>query len=296
MAQDQIVAAHENAAREPDTVDSVGSMLTRTRAAQGLTLAEVGNKLKFAVRQIEALEADRFDALPRGTFLRGMVRGYARLLEIDPEPLLSRIADQINLPEAEQLAARYNEPVPFSDSSKRLNIVYAVLSLAVLVIAGVVAFEWGASRGKPSDGAAAAHPPAVEIPAAPPQQGAPPAAMAAPNQAPALQTEAPPGNDTTRLAPGRPEAGRAAAPAKRTGNESLVRFRFERDSWVHVVDGSGQVLMSQLNPRGTENSVQGRPPLSLVIGNAQHVRVLFRGEPVDLAPHIKVEVARFTLP
>jgi len=32
-----------------------------------------------------------------------------------------------------------------------------------------------------------------------------------------------------------------------------------------------------------------------VIGNAQHVRVRYNDSPVDLGPHTKVEVARFTL-
>jgi cytoskeleton protein RodZ len=39
----------------------------------------------------------------------------------------------------------------------------------------------------------------------------------------------------------------------------------------------------------------GRPPFSLVIGNAQHVHLLYDDRPVDLNPYVKVEVARFTL-
>jgi cytoskeleton protein RodZ len=42
--------------------------------------------------------------------------------------------------------------------------------------------------------------------------------------------------------------------------------------------------------------VQGRGPFTLVIGNASHVRVLHNDREVDLRPHTKVEVARFTLP
>jgi cytoskeleton protein RodZ len=42
-------------------------------------------------------------------------------------------------------------------------------------------------------------------------------------------------------------------------------------------------------------SVSGLPPLSLVVGNAAGVRLLLNNRPVDLAPHIKVDVARLTL-
>jgi len=44
-----------------------------------------------------------------------------------------------------------------------------------------------------------------------------------------------------------------------------------------------------------ERVVVGVPPFSVVIGNAQHVRVTYDDEPFDLTPHIRVEVARFTL-
>jgi cytoskeleton protein RodZ len=41
--------------------------------------------------------------------------------------------------------------------------------------------------------------------------------------------------------------------------------------------------------------VRGRPPFELVIGNAAHVRLTYDGNPVDLEPHIRGEVARLTL-
>src|SRR5689334_7063572 len=97
----------------------VGAELQRAREARGLALAEVAQQLKFAPRQLEALEQDRFDLLPGGTFARGMVRNYARLLKIDPEPLVRSVGDRFEAPDAGMLAARYSQPVPFSDSARR---------------------------------------------------------------------------------------------------------------------------------------------------------------------------------
>ena len=70
---------------------------------------------------------------------------------------------------------------------------------------------------------------------------------------------------------------------------------FEIPSWVEVRDRNDRVLFSQLNPPGTEQQVQGRLPLSVVVGNARGVRLTYNGQPFDLAPHTRVEVARFTL-
>ena len=63
-----------------DAGDGVGEVLARARAALGLTISDVALQLKFAPRQIEALEQERFEQLPPGMFSRGMVRAYARLL------------------------------------------------------------------------------------------------------------------------------------------------------------------------------------------------------------------------
>ena len=72
-------------------------------------------------------------------------------------------------------------------------------------------------------------------------------------------------------------------------------MKFERTSWVEIRGGDGKVLTSQLNSGGSEQTIEGRPPFSLVIGNAQHVRLSYDDRPIDLVPHVKVEVARFTL-
>ena len=72
-------------------------------------------------------------------------------------------------------------------------------------------------------------------------------------------------------------------------------LHFDAESWVEIRDGTGKLLLSQLNPAGSEKVVQGSPPFSVVIGNAQNVRVTYDGEAFDLTPHIRVEVARFTL-
>jgi cytoskeleton protein RodZ len=63
-----------------------------------------------------------------------------------------------------------------------------------------------------------------------------------------------------------------------------------------VRDRDGRVLLSGMNRGGTTQSLAGTPPLDLVIGNAADVSVTYRGQPVDLNPYTRQNVARFTLP
>lgn len=65
-----------------------GAQLGKMREERGLSRQDVGQRLKFSLRQLDALEAGRYDELPDLMFVRAMIRAYARLLESDPEPLL----------------------------------------------------------------------------------------------------------------------------------------------------------------------------------------------------------------
>lgn len=256
------------------TEPGIGAELARAREARGMSIAEVSQILKFAPRQIEALEQDRFDRLPGNTISRGMVRNYARLLRLDPAPLLARMAGKVAVPDAGELASRYSQPVPFSDNARRSTLLYLGLSLGVLLVGGGVGFGWYQERSVARQ----------------------PAVLAAASQTLDAPTSPAPAPVPVHAAP-EPEA-RVEAPQAEDGKISGARrlvLKAEREAWIEVKDGADRLLVSSLNPAGSERVVYGQPPFSLVIGNAQHVRLLYDDKPVDLNPHVKVEVARFTL-
>ena len=271
----------------------VGAELARARQAAGLAVADVAQQLKFAPRQIEALEQGRYAELPAGTFARGMVRSYARLVKLDPGPLVERIAGQVAAPDNAAVVAATQRPIPIVDSSRRTNLTYAGLSLAILGVIAAVAFQWRSERAKAER--LAFVPAAVQAPAQAPKEPPQAVALATPNAVtPALATPAPPPEapavqESEKAAP---EKDKPAAP--QSGKHRIV-LQFERESWVEIRNRDGKVLTSQLNPAGTERAVEGLAPFDLVIGNAQYVRLSYDDRPVELAPHVKVEVARFTL-
>jgi cytoskeletal protein RodZ len=69
----------------------LGNTLKRLRESKSLSVAAVSARLKFSVRQIEALEAENWAELPGGLSLRGMVNNYGRLLETDTDLLASML-------------------------------------------------------------------------------------------------------------------------------------------------------------------------------------------------------------
>jgi len=70
---------------------SVGKMLREARKRLGMSVADIADQTKLAHRQIESLEADDFRRLPEIPFVRGFVRSYARVLQLDEQPLLAAL-------------------------------------------------------------------------------------------------------------------------------------------------------------------------------------------------------------
>ena len=73
----------------------LGAVFLTARKAKSLTQQDVSSVLRLSIKQIEALETDNFAALPEAMITRGFIRNYARLLEIDAEPLLDSYRSQV---------------------------------------------------------------------------------------------------------------------------------------------------------------------------------------------------------
>ncbi|MEW5893477.1 MAG: RodZ domain-containing protein [Pseudomonadota bacterium] len=138
-------------------LQGIGPRLAAAREAKGLATAEVAAKLRLGVRQIEALEADAYEQLPGEVFVRGFIRNYAKLLELDPDALLPSqevaVSEQLTVPSTN---------VRFQPSPIQRWLVLPVGS-AILVFALVaLLYAWLSSGDQ-----AAVEQPAPEMAAAP---------------------------------------------------------------------------------------------------------------------------------
>ncbi len=66
-------------------------------------------------------------------------------------------------------------------------------------------------------------------------------------------------------------------------------------SWIGVHDKNGKTVFSKLAKAGTEEFVEGLPPLKFHIGNASATQVIFNGETIDLTPSTYNNMARITV-
>jgi len=261
--------------------------LSQSRQAQNLTKAEVARRLKLSVWQVEALESGQYQRLPGATFVRGFIRNYARLLKLDPEELVQAttglIAQPAPLPETPPAG---DIPFPAAGSWRWRRYV----AVAAVVVAGLAVFEFFFND---EPGTATTAP--VPVAAAPSSQK--PKSAVAPErprvsraQQPAAATASSPQTEPASPAAMSQPRERVVDP-----DEREIRLVFEEESWVEIRDRNDQTIFSQLNQAGTTRRISGVPPLNIVVGNAQGVRLTYAGRDIDLARHTKIDVARLTL-
>lgn len=86
-------------------------------------------------------------------------------------------------------------------------------------------------------------------------------------------------------------AASAAAPAP----ESLLQVQAAKTSWVEVIDARGRLLLSRLVKPGETVTLDGDVPLKVRIGNAADTQLVFRGQPLALAPYTRDNLAKLEL-
>lgn len=80
--------------REPtdrfSTEETVGEILLAARERKGQSLEEASEGTRVAVKNLEYLETDNFEALPAKVYVRGFLRTYASYLGLDVEYILNK--------------------------------------------------------------------------------------------------------------------------------------------------------------------------------------------------------------
>jgi cytoskeleton protein RodZ len=294
-------------------------MLAAERERQGLSRADAAQRLHMSAYQVEALETGDYSRLPKGTFLRGFVRNYAKVLGLQADavmPLLTEDAPSHGRPGivVPTQNIRFD---PLGDRLQNPYVKAAVLAVVVVSLAFAAMYWWVSVRptafshkdgdSSPVVADSQAEPVPVTVAAAPP----PPEVVEPPKPEPVKAEPAKADArkpDAKKADPVKPDvikvAAAVAAPADAAvkmpvkapaEGGSVLKFRFHGDSWVEIRDAKGRVLLSRLNTAGSEAEVAGRPPFSVIVGNAPEVRLFYNDHEFDLEPHTRVAVARFTV-
>lgn len=224
---------------------SVGADLARAREERGLSVEDVSGATRIRAGLIRSIEADQFDPCGGAVYARGHIRGIARFIGIDPEPLVaefdrSHVEEPAPIPVPNQptdpdLAARAERRRP------NWTAAMAAALLAICALAGYGVYSNSTSKPKSS----ANDVPTTTPPSAAPTQSAP--------------TSSPPPSAVALVPP----------------HDAVVLIRVTgTKTWLHVETLSHRVLYSAILNHGEARTFRDAHGLTLVIGNAPAVQLV----------------------
>lgn len=296
-----------------------GTQLAMRRHEFNWTVEQVANQLNLAPRQILAMEADDYGALPGMAVARGFIRSYAKLLQLDSAPMLAQIA---KAPGSAEQAIPLRRAIPSTTfqphrgatrsrqgGPSKLLLILGVVILAALAAAAVsqreqLAASLPASLAGLMDRAPA---PAASVVGGEQQHGSVVDANVAP---PLHQTEAAsqpaataaaqaPAGMTPELAPATVPAAAPApsAPVAASSPQaaSSLVLNMRQDSWVEIKRADNTTVTSRVMRAGSTETFELTGPLTITVGNARGVDATVRGTPLDLAATTRNNVARLSI-
>ncbi|MFJ3318451.1 helix-turn-helix domain-containing protein [Herbaspirillum huttiense] len=129
-----------------------GAALAAARQKKGWTIEQAASLVKLAPRQIMAIEADNYAALPGLAVARGFVRSYAKVLGLDVHAVTASLPQESAVQQRDHIVPQHQLSTPFSEgplpammmstrgNSSALPIVAGVVVVALL--AGAAAVRW----------------------------------------------------------------------------------------------------------------------------------------------------------
>lgn len=119
---------------------SPGMLLRQARDGQGLSVTEVASRLKLRRELIEQLEADDFGGSVEGTFVRGYLRAYAKLLQLNEADIIAAY-EALGVTErpVEQMQSFSRKTSMASQDNKLMLLTWVIV--AIFVTSALV-FGW----------------------------------------------------------------------------------------------------------------------------------------------------------
>lgn len=298
---------------------SVGDHLRGLRERRGLSLDEISRATRVAARYLEALEADRFAALPAPVFTRGFILAYCQALGESADEALGLYDGREGVATAApRPAAAPAARAPVAETEPRSRSAVLV-SFVLLVILGMALFAVAlmtqpAREQRVDTGTQPIAEAPAPTPTSPPATAAAdPAPPSAPTNTPPTKTPAvatsPPAPSPTPVRAGAvitPEPPRAAAPppawlpgvqAATGGVGSPYRLiaRASEATWIRVRTDDGH-SSEETVPAGQSREWVSNRPFVLTLGNAGGVTLELNGRTLPPLGPSGTVISRIVLP
>jgi len=273
---------NNNVEEQVEPLPGSGSLLATARKSQNRTVEEIADELNLSVTQIKTIELDQSEGLPEPTYVRGYIRSYAKLLNLDPETVLENYLNPnwqqtTNLEDMPRGISgnTITETSRFWTPAKVIGLLAVVLSAAFLWYSGMLnsllnnTQDIGVSTSSTSASTASQ---VVNTPANDTENNV------AIEQVDDFSGDSV--NDNNEF-------------AEQVSNQLLLNF--VQTSWVDIRDSEDNRLAYKSYAKGEQLNVSTVGSMSVFIGNADGVTAIYNGSEFDISPHREGVYAKFTV-
>jgi len=243
----------------------LGELLKTTRETQGLSLDEVAEGIRIRKHLLEALEENRYDEFPSPVITRGLIRNYAKYLELDPIEALTLYDGNGYVPvKGQRLTPNGIEFMSLSMAPRPLitwDVVIGIVLLIAVAIGATYAFY--TTIIQPGQ--------VTPTPTKTPAVAGAAVDQADENAALLLPTVTPtPSSTPTPIPP-------TGTPTPIVYNAVTVELIITQPSWTQILADDVKVFEGVLQP-GDNRIWTGQRRVAVRVGNAGGVEVIVNGQ------------------
>lgn len=298
-----IEASSETAAEQ---LPSPGALLGAQRETLEYSLQQVADRLNLTMHFVRSIESDNYEKLPGDVFIRGYLRSYSELLQLDPEYVL-----ELYFQFTQRRQARKQEAIKrISRRRKDKNRPWIVVSGVAFILLALILWYFNQpaesepesqaslSQTASDSGNQVAMPITEEVGSRSDENGesmrivddvrlssaTPVEAPRPPNAADTEAAEPEPVGDAANASAGSTES--VAEPTVEIletqslswpGDDQLD-IRFSDETWVEVAHDNGPEIHEAMAQRGLRLLVSGQGPFTLELGNAEAATVIYNDQ------------------
>lgn len=287
---------------------SLGQVLASARRDANLTIEAVADRLKLSPKHITKLEQDDYTALGPITFVKGYIKAYCTLLQLDQAQTLTLFQAPESVESNKRMQSFSRRTEKEANDSRLMLVSYVILAI-VLGSSGFMYWQTTSNENDiivpevqtvlPEDSAQTDSPLDAQDEVS--------AQIEANNNAESddqpLEVTKDSGAQTQSSAQtlSQPQVnpvveGAATNKAENKTALNTIVMHFKDDSWVEIFDASSERIAFGVKKAGYTMTVQGVAPFSVVLGRHQLVDVELDGQAIDLSSLPRNRSAKFKLP
>jgi len=294
-----------NSETKNDSSETTGEVLRKKRENIGLSIGHIGNQLNLDPKLIELLEKNDYEKFNIETYLKGYLRAYAKILDLDGDMIINlyKECNPEKIPEIlPDVKPKFQKNIPGRSVKLFSYIIGITIALSILVwyqknilvqpseenlmITNIKIHENTNINGVDVTYKIINHTNSWQWPINKVEKN---------YESNSDELELVGSEKTQDKIKNIADTNEVSAYNIQQSNDTLV-LNLTDDSWIEIYDKEGSRLFLDL-ARGRKNYIiNGNSPFDILLGAANNVSIEFNGSSVDIEPYIKFGIARFTLP